>query len=534
MLEKEDEFWDIEMILPPDRGVKYDTADTSSVEISFGQNTADTGAPIPERRLLAKSIIDTFEKKSPRLLSSYKPECALITNVSIYAWPVKYSFYEKFISDGEKTARFAVPSECERVPFFSYMPQYNQLSLKQLKFYIKWRDCFKRRVPIKADFSYILLYIYELLNLERLSTPEDRLCDLCDIWLTYRDEFPRLDKYLSEWVCDFCLIHKLPPPSKQLSPIINDIARVATLKEFYTSKQTSSALEVYISANSMYKYGISPVINEKNRHLFTSHVIPAAAYALRCANGTSIDKESAPSLVRISRDCYCGALCTGEVKCRIDIDCYRQNKDDKYKREITPLVKHCENGVRAHLGIKSRVSTVGLSDELRGYADEYFEKNLPPMRTQTEKRKLDEDRRYALYDTDNSDFTTEEALKIEESSWEITKELVPLQEEDEVFFRQETVQDQAEEAIPPYEALLNSLSDLHFLILKYILYGKRTQAEELCIKNGIFFEGATDEINEIASDITDDIIIEDSEITEDYKDLLRSAFEKAGDRNGRN
>lgn len=527
MLENEDEFWDIDRIMPPDRSTRH-TADTSSVEISFGDGDATSGAPIPERHLKAKSIIDTYEKKTSRLISSYKPSCPLITSVNVYAWPVKYTFYEKFISDGEKYYRATVPDDCGYTPFFSYMPQYNQLNLKQLRYYIKWRSSFKSGSPLKVDFSYVLLYIYELLNLERISTPEKRLNALCDVWLYYREQFPQTDKYLAEWVCDFCLIHTLPPPSERLSSILPDICRIAQLREFYTDKSFPSTIESYITSNSTYNYCRSNVVNERNEGVFKKHVIRASAYALERARAL-VEGESTPVLVRISRDCYSGALCTADVKRRIDVDVYRTQQPIKHKGEITALVRYCENGVRAHLGIKSRISATGLSDELAKYADEYFNAYLPPLRTPTQQRRSDEERRYAAYESDTSDFTTDDALKIEESSWQITKELLP----DEYAAEEEAppvlspVRSVEDTEGSPYDALLKELTPLQLQVLRLLSNGDTLSAASLCTRCGAFLDAVTDEINNTSADVTDDIIIEDNEIINDYADDLREALERS-------
>lgn len=515
MYEDDDDFWDIEQILPPKSGVRFDDVDTESVEISFGVGDASESTPIPERHLRAKSIIETFEKKTSRLLFSYKPDIPLFEEVKIYAWPTKYPFYEKFVSDGEKYYRAAYQN-CEYTPFFSYMPQYNQLNISQLRYYLKWRSGLRHGNFIKADFSYILLFIYELLNLENVSTPQKRLTALCTVWLAYRNIYPKLDRMLSEWVCDFCLLHKLPVPKEKLSGIIHDIAPLSMLKEFYISDFSSTDIGKYILSSSAYKYQRSVYCqNPTNKTLFDDHIIPAASYALTLADADVC--KATPRLTRVSRDIYSGALCVSEVKRRIDIDYYSIDRDSKYKDQISVLVKYCENGVRSHLGIKSRLSYTGLSDELKKYVDEYFEKNLPPCRTQTEKRKEDEEKRYALYETDTSDFSTDDALKIEESSWEITKELVPEWEEDT---EQEEIPSQTLEGASPYSLLLSQLSSFQKDVLVCIFKDDIPYAHDLCRQNGAFLEGVIDEINDVCVSCTDDIIIKDCGIVDDYKELL--------------
>lgn len=527
-MENEDEFWDLDKITPQRHSFDESPSapDTSSVEITFGYGKGDVGKPVPERHIKAKSIIDTYENKSGRLILSYVPECKSITSVKVYSWPVKYTFYEKFVSDGEKYYRSAIPDECQYTPFFSYMPQYNQLNIRQLRYYIKWRNSFRHGDPLPTDFSYVLLFIYELLNLERVSTPEKRLNMLCDVWLYYREQFPHLNKYLTEWICDFCLLHRLPPPTERLKPILPDIYRISALREFYTDDHTPSSMTSYIISNSSYNYLRSSAVNENNESVFKNHVIKAAAYALEKAQDGNTAQDH-PELIRISRSCYSGALCTPDVKRRIDIDCYRVKQNIKYKNEITALVRYCENGVRAHLGIKSRISTSGLSDELIKYANEYFEADLPPLRTPTQKRRADEEKRYALYDTDTSDFTTDDALRLEKDSWEITRELVTLDEDEpEIKEPAKNIPMQASDAGNVYDTLLNALQPLCIEILRLIMNGKTAQAERLCMENGALFDGIVQQINELSYDITDDIIIENGALVQDYEEMLRSSFER--------
>ncbi len=522
MYDENDDFWDIERILPPETGIKFDNVDTHGVEISFGSGEKQSGTPIPERRQRAKNIIESFEKKTSRLLFSYKPDIPLFENVSIYAWPTRYPFYEKFVSDGEKYYR-ATYTDCVYTPFFSYMPQYNQLTINQLRYYLKWRSGLRHGHFLKADFSYILLFIYELLNLENVSTPEKRLTALCTVWLAYRGIYPRLDPMLAEWVCDFCLYHKLPPPKEKLSTILAEIASVSTLKEFYCTDFNVS-LEKFISASSSYKHNKSSYYL-RNKAVFDAHLMPAAAYALSMADETQ-KGDTAPSKTKVSRDIYSGALCVSDVKCRIDVEYYSVSRDTKYSSQLTALVKYCENGVRAHLGIKNRLSSSGLSDELKKFADEYFENNLPPAHTSAEKIKKDEDRRYALYETDSSAFTTDDALKIEEKSWQITKELVPDWEEE---LTEEIIEEKNEEEnTSPYALLLLHLSELQLEVLKLIYEGKYNEADAKCKKNGAILSGITDEINGISVNDTDDIIIEDGQIIEDYKEMLSEAFQEKG------
>ena len=53
------------------------------------------------------------------------------------------------------------------------------------------------------------MLIFEIINIPDLLPPENGLDMLVFIWESYRKEHPVLNRHLYEWVCDYCLIHKL-------------------------------------------------------------------------------------------------------------------------------------------------------------------------------------------------------------------------------------------------------------------------------------------------------------------------------------
>ena len=62
-----------------------------------------------------------------------------------------------------------------------------------------------------------------------------------------------------------------------------------------------------------------------------------------------------------------------------------------------------------------------------------------------------------------------------------------------------------------------------------LIYGKNVaEAKKICRKSGAILSGITDEINDIAASDTDDIIIEDEKIIEDYEQLLGDALKERG------
>ena len=259
-------------------------------------------------------------------LFSYSPKRnPLLENVTVRLWPAKYSFYEQFRNNAVKYFE-REGKECGREPFFSFTPQYVQMTRRQLEFYFYFRSKIRHGEAIKADYSYILLLIYEIINVPDLLPPENGLDMLVFIWDSYRKEFPKLDRHLSEWVCDYCLVHKLDgryiPPS-----LTGEAARSCTLKEFYVgldAVEGSPYASALFSYASLYNYRNSKFITDENRALFDTHIKAAFIHAFTKAENEQLTVfapigSRAMTPLKVTRDAFVGALCAYSVKRRIEV-----------------------------------------------------------------------------------------------------------------------------------------------------------------------------------------------------------------------
>ena len=215
-----DNFWDLNSLLPNKRQVAptHRAVNVDTVELEFNSDrTGDSGAQIPARTNASGVPTPVSPHEQARRLNeipmrqraretqarhlepylTYSPESRLIRRVAISKWESRYNFYEKFRDDARRYWN-RTASECPHTGFFSYIPQYNQLKYAQLKWYLWWRETVRRGSYLRTDFSYILLYIYEILNCPDLVEPKNGVKLLCDIWLAYRSEHRRIDSYLAE------------------------------------------------------------------------------------------------------------------------------------------------------------------------------------------------------------------------------------------------------------------------------------------------------------------------------------------------
>ncbi len=470
-----DDFWDIDEMLPKKKvGAVYST-DTDAIEINVNSASERKGTPIPksdswqtrlnemksrssseasapsERLERAKSALKTAEAKhlsyaaaafgdkeekknepievtpSDEPLFTYTPKRnPFIKEVTVRLWPAKYSFYEQFRNHAVKNFKHE-GKECPYEPFFSFTPQYIQMTRRQLEFYFWFRSKIRRGEAVKADYSYILLLIYEIINVPDLLPPENGLDMLVFIWENYRKDFPKLDRHLSEWVCDYCLIHKLDgryiPPS-----ITDEAARNCTLKEVFVGMDAvegSPYASALFSYASLYNYRNSKFITDENRALFDKHIRASFIYAFTKAENEHLtifapigDRAMIP--LKVTRDAFVGALCAYNVKRRIEVSYLSVSRSAELRYVVTDAIKFAENNVRALLGIRSRFHTPNLALPLRHAIEEYFapyKKELKKEQTRTEPISEYD----ALYEPIKTELSLSDAKNIEEHSWTTTE-----------------------------------------------------------------------------------------------------------------
>ena len=169
-----------------------------------------TDVPLSEHFVPPHTATELQERPKPQ--ECYRPQGSLVEEVRIYPWKNEYFYYEQFC----RHARQLFNKEgdaCPEVDFFSYMPQYTQLNRQQLAYYLWWRSNFRNGVCLPAAYPYLLLYLYELINLDDLLDPSTGQELMLRLWLSYRDQHPRLDVLVREWLWDHSLVHHLPPPA---------------------------------------------------------------------------------------------------------------------------------------------------------------------------------------------------------------------------------------------------------------------------------------------------------------------------------
>ncbi|MEG1631855.1 MAG: TerB N-terminal domain-containing protein [Hydrogenoanaerobacterium sp.] len=127
-------------------------------------------------------------------------------NVTIsYSYETSQSKFFKDMKKYENRIGTVVPFE----PFMTYWPTYDSMTKSQQNWYFYWRSEVRKQNYVQTDLSYIFVYIYELLSGVGYLTPQDGYDKLIAIWQAYREQFPKLDGYLHDWIFDFAMLHNL-------------------------------------------------------------------------------------------------------------------------------------------------------------------------------------------------------------------------------------------------------------------------------------------------------------------------------------
>ena len=467
-----DDFWDVGKLLPdrPARRVPPARREAvSAVEVELTapkptpnaeKATATDATPVSSVPLTITSGEQTDSETSSETettryvpphrqgdgntpLVEYKPDGVLLHRVRVYGWQAGYHYFDGFVEDALRYDAKTPPKTAEKTSFFSYFPQYAQLSHRAEAWYLYWREFVRQGRYLDTDYAYILLYLFELINLP-VDTPaqgRDRRDAMAKVWMAYRRPYPQLDHYMCEWLCDYCLIHDLTAPVDLLAPALDAIIGEARLKEFYLSAavrlpegEGQSAAETALATAGIlmrhccqYDYRKSKFAQGEHKKLFDSTIPAAVAHVLPLLLGGGKNGRPAVTMLdsTVTRDAFVGGLCSYRNKRRIEVEYTSFSRSHELRFLMGDMVKHVENRLRSWIGVRSRLSVMALPTPLRDGLDEYLAPLEPPKSAVPVKKKEVERPAYeALYDLPRKALSSADAAAIEAESWETTRILV--------------------------------------------------------------------------------------------------------------
>ena len=428
-----DDFWDIGKLVPKAEGrLGRFSAGPRMTEVSappapsehsaegaaaFSPASETAAAQENARRFSSRPTM-AGESEAVRV---YTPaDNPLILSVRVRRILGGFSFYEQFRRDAIRL--FDVPAPpASYTPFFSFTPQYAQLSPEQAGYYFHFRAAVRRGEYPKTDKGYFFLLVYEIINLPERIPPKEGVGLLCRLWDAYRATLPGIDRYMVAWLADYCLLHELPCPRDLSAGCLSAVADSSGFREFYFGsavERTPEGVSRLLALSSEYHYENSRAITPKNRVAFARHITGAMDRAFSALSGAGVlslgDRPES-----LTKKAFSGSLCSHNVRAELTVEYISQRHSPAYRRQVTLAVKYAENRLRAAYGVRARLSSEGLLPEVRAAVDEYFEGIPLPG------RKKEETPAYLhLYDAPEAGFSGERAAEIEAGSWETTRLLV--------------------------------------------------------------------------------------------------------------
>ena len=526
-----DEFWDISALVPPTRRMRPVSKSVSTVEITEGADAAEQAHTrltkentVIQRFIPPHSASELERKAQPTEI--YTPDNSLIHKVSLYKEQTSYEFYADFCSTAKQLWN-ADGAECEYAEFFSYSPQYNQLSSSQLAYYLWWRKNLREGIYLKTNLCYIYLYAFELINAGESKSAEQNRSQLIAVLDNYSDVIKGAAPRYIRWISDYSLIHKLPPPKSFPERLL---ASAGTLKEYFvriagnTPEGWARALLEYCCS---YDYKTSKFAVGENLALYDKHIHGALTDVVK---KLSVDGRILSALpfddCKIIAKAYEGAVCSSNNRYTLEVEYCSFSRSHELRFLVGDVVKYAENKIRGHIAIKSRLTVYSLPNDLRDVIDEYFKRELPHPRKTLKKEQAPAEYD-VLYDLPKKKLDISNADKIERESWDTTRELIQAFEEqneqEETLIAVEEIQNTEEKPQTNDESLISALGEYAKAVIA-LKNGNSDELKTLATSARKPLEAIVDAVNEIAVEIIGDIIIEESSggyaLIEDYADML--------------
>jgi hypothetical protein len=577
--EELDDFWDISSLAPHsknDRTQSMRRFDTSVTEIELPEKAKSTlpltQAPTDVKKtVVSEHNAETVHRLPPRAGSVpapskapvqaptpdpivYAPQHPLIEQVTILPWRTHFPYYERFCQMSRDL--FGHKGEkCDPVSFFSYMPQYDQMNRAQLAWYLYFRDLIRKGEYPRTEHSYIFLLLFEIINLPDLIPPTKGIELLCRIWIDYREDYPLLDRYVCEWICDYCLLHRLPVPAAHLGDEMRKLLSVAQLREFYVHHNADQTERddafVYLECCSNYDYKKSRVYQSSKQaaEVFDLHIPQALSAVLRSiTQDNSLFSQIKMQTTTVTRDTFVGALCSHRVKNKIEVRYRSFSRSHELRFFITDVIKYAENKLRQVLGYKSKLSIYALPDPIKVILNGYFAQAFPKSTGKTPEAVVRPEYE-KLYDLPNTEMSAKEAARIEQASWTTTQRLVDAFEEqfeepaDELLVPMDSKADHDDEPIAnqrvtaeaPLTAAQTEENSLESALQQFLRFAIKQEAQgqlAFCRSIGKMPETMADALNELAVDIWGDILLEEGDggaffVIDDYLEQAQALLNQA-------
>lgn len=324
------------------------------------------GAPAPD-----KSIPIPQRTEQPQTTSAgFRPR------ISVSFRTGEQSFVEQAKNYSARTVK-----QASFTPFMTYWPTYTSMTNFQSQWYFYWRGKVRCGEYPQTDLSYIFLYVYELINLVGCRSPLEGYQKLMDVWRVYRASFPKLDRYLADWVNDFVLVHGLDAPADEVSNLCGYPVGLHNLDDLLLTEFGERPLRIGIpllSQAANYNITRSKFYQSVYATICDEYIPKAVALVdafLEKQQGRRIIEMFNPGFVQRERYLFPSALYAGEPR-TIKVNSVSLSTHSPLRDFLAQVIRHTENKLREIKGFPGKLRGVELEEELRRLIDAYMEREL--------------------------------------------------------------------------------------------------------------------------------------------------------------
>jgi hypothetical protein len=486
-------------------------------EFSLGEASEDTALPIPPIAL--EEVKNSSARKET--IPSNIQEVIDIKNNFEYSYS---GIAKDFVNDAKKYVNFFC-ADATLISFMSYWPTYSSMTEPQRNWYFYWRNQVRKGFYPDTDLSYIFIHIYELINNIGVKDADDSCSQLCLLWLNYRERYPRLDRYLTDWVTDYILLNKC---SIDAAMALHNVTgghlfncSVDLLLPFYIDSTLDRLpleliyqLSYYtnLPRSSFYK-GIGKALMDE----YIPKVLQILDVALKKNTGLGIfDKLKPAKTESILRYPFKSAVYFCKENAPIIIEVLPYSKHFPLKTFITGVLKCSENKLRELTGVSGRLKNFSIDIPAKNIIEQYLAKEHSNKINELTKVevKLDEEKLSKLAEDSKSIRTTllSDIASEEASQVDTTLEANPIS----TIYREknkEVASLHTSQALSSMSAewsdFYSALQPYHISALEIILSScdVSERLNKICEDNFIMQELLIDSINEAALETIGDIII---------------------------
>ena len=476
------------------------------------------------------------EGGEPALLRTFG-DSAVLKSAAVYRAADPGGSYSGFAAAARRAVAATPSGDGSYHRYFSYAPDFSELTPAQLDSYLRFREDVKARRVRPVDYSYFLLLVYSGVNLATPSNAGAFLDALIWLWESYREDFAVIDRLFCDWVLDLCLQFGLPLPLDKLDGVIPKIPvrQTTPLCNAYLFDRALAPGRVPDAAqrdmilNMLCDYRFRSLAYYRERPAYASAMETFIERLFDRGFLTVPDQRAEflqlpiPTGIRIKRRLYPSAALDPSLRMRVELEMIPLIGDVNVRDRFTSLIKYIDNRVRRGLGLKPKFSAVSISPVHRDFIDAVYESDMSSAVKRVERgiaaapvRKLEVDAGLAG--------------RIESESWDSTRILT---EGIEIQGETVTLGEIPRKAPETPEVFANpdpeggvtefcaSLDEVLLGFLVKLLYGGPAPAREYALAQGQFFEGMVGKINRAASEFVGDVVLRhDGKVLPDYREEL--------------